>query len=175
MKKSGSFSRANTNVTQKTHLHFLITTFAVVSRSLSSIYLLTFFHCCTVVPCLSILFSCNFSMDRKRGQRKGATSKNVKNRQKVSDIFSTLFDIFRAGKTKNVKHRQKVSKIISTLFDIFRAAPVFRPLLGGSCNIARSTSYNLMVDLQGNDRVVNMVKVHKGLRWWSANEDRQLS
>ena len=46
-------------------------------------------------------------VDRKRGQRKGATSKNVKNRQKVSKIFSTLFDNFRA-------------------------APVFRPLLGGS-------------------------------------------
>ena len=34
------------------------------------------------------------SVDRKRGQRKGATSKNVKHRQKVSKIFSTLFDIF---------------------------------------------------------------------------------
>ena len=31
-------------------------------------------------------------MDRKRGHWKGATSKNVKNRQKVSKIFSTFFD-----------------------------------------------------------------------------------
>ena len=42
--------------------------------------------------------------DRKKGQQKGAASKNVKNRQKVSKIFSTLFDIFRAG--------QKTSKIV---------------------------------------------------------------
>ena len=47
------------------------------------------------------------SVDRKRGQRKGATSKNVKSRQKMSEIFSTFIDNFRA-------------------------APVFWPLLGGS-------------------------------------------
>ena len=34
------------------------------------------------------------SADCKRGRRKGATSKNVKNRQKVSKSFSTLFDNF---------------------------------------------------------------------------------
>ena len=55
----------------------------------------------------------------KGGQRKGATSKNVKNLQKVSKIFST----FSRG-AKNVKNRQKVSKIFSTLSDNFRAAPV---------------------------------------------------
>ena len=65
----------------------------------------------------------------QRGQRKGATSKNIKNHQKVSKIFSRLFDIFRAGQ-KNVKRRRKVSKMFSTFFDNFRAAPVFRPLLG---------------------------------------------
>ena len=37
------------------------------------------------------------SADCKRGRRKGATSKNVKNRQKVSKSFSTLFDTFRAA------------------------------------------------------------------------------
>ena len=73
----------------------------------------------------------HISADRKRGQRKGATSKNVKNRQKVSKRFLTLFDIFRAGQ-KNVKNRQKASNIFSTLFDNFRTAPIFRPLLGAS-------------------------------------------
>ena len=76
------------------------------------------------------------SVDRKRGQRKAATTKIVKNSQKVSKIFSTLFGDFRAGQ-KNVKKRQKVSKIFSTLFDDFRAAPVFRPLLGGADNQSR--------------------------------------
>ena len=69
------------------------------------------------------------SADCKRGRRKGATSKNVKNRQKVSKNFSTLLDNFRAG-----KKRQKTSKRFSTLFDNFRVAPFFRPLLGGSEN-----------------------------------------
>ena len=51
----------------------------------------------------------DISAARKRGQRKGATSKNLKNRQKVSKIFSTLFDIFRAGQetSKIVKKCQK--------------------------------------------------------------------
>ena len=44
------------------------------------------------------------SADRKRGQRKGATSNNVKSRQEVSKLFSTFFDMFRAG--------QKTLKII---------------------------------------------------------------
>ena len=44
------------------------------------------------------------SADRKRCQRKGATSKNVKNHQKVSKRSSTLFDLLRAG--------QKTSKIV---------------------------------------------------------------
>ena len=38
--------------------------------------------------------------------------------KKVSKIFSTLFDIFRAGH-KTSKIVKKVSKIFSTLFDIF--------------------------------------------------------
>ena len=44
--------------------------------------------------------------DRKRGQRKGATSKNVKKCQKC---FSTLLDTFRhlSSRAKNVKNRQK--------------------------------------------------------------------
>ena len=48
---------------------------------------------------------CERSADHKRGQRKGATSNNVKNRQKLSIFFlksvqnvSALFDIFRAAK-----------------------------------------------------------------------------
>ena len=46
------------------------------------------------------------------GWRKGATSKNVKNRQKVSKSFSTLFDNFRAG--------QKTSKIVKKCQKVFR-------------------------------------------------------
>ena len=58
------------------------------------------------------------SADYKRGRRKGATSKNVKNRQKVSKIFSTLFDNFRAGQktSKIVKKCQKVFRHFSTIF-----------------------------------------------------------
>ena len=70
---------------------------------------------------------CFFSTDRKRGQRKGATSKNVKNRQKVSKIFSTLFDIFRAG--------QKTSKIVKKCqksLRHFSRGTSFPALLGGS-------------------------------------------
>ena len=52
------------------------------------------------------------SADRKRDRRKGATSKNVKNRQKVSKIISTLFDNFRAG--------PKTSKIIKECQNNFR-------------------------------------------------------
>ena len=54
----------------------------------------------------------------KRGRRKGATSKNVKNRQKVSKSFSTLFDNFRAGQktSKIIKNRQKVFRHFSTNF-----------------------------------------------------------
>ena len=55
------------------------------------------------------------------------TSKIVKECQKYFRHFSTFF-----AQGKNVKNRQKVAKIFSTLFDNFRAAPVFRPLLGGS-------------------------------------------
>ena len=64
------------------------------------------------------------SADCKRGQWKGATSKSV----------NSIFDTFRqfSRRAKNVKNRQKMSKIFSTLFDNFRAAPVFRRLLGGS-------------------------------------------
>ena len=75
------------------------------------------------------------SADCKRGRRKGATSKNVKNRQKVSKSFSTIF-----AQGKNVKNRQKVSKSFSTLFDNFRAAPFFRPLLQ-SADIKRFFPY----------------------------------
>ena len=60
-------------------------------------------------------------------------------RQKSSKSVKNIFDTFRqfSRRAKKVKNRQKVSKYFSTLFDNFRAAPVFRPLLGGSeCWIA---------------------------------------
>ena len=67
------------------------------------------------------------SVDRKRGQWKGATSKKPK-------IVKNIFDIFRqfSRRAKSVKNDLKVSKVFSTLFDSFQTAPVFRPLLGGS-------------------------------------------
>ena len=78
-----------------------------------------------------LVTTCFFSsVGRKRGQRKGATSKNVKNCQKLSvkHMFDVFFDIFRAGQKKT----QKTSKSVKNIFDTFRAAPVFRPVLGGS-------------------------------------------
>ena len=50
------------------------------------------------------------------------TSKSVKKCQKVFRHFSR--------RAKKVKNRQKVSKSFSTLFDKFRAAPFFRPFWG---------------------------------------------
>ena len=47
----------------------------------------------------------------KKGQRKGATSKNVKNRQKVPKIFSTLF--------AQGKKRRESSKSVKKVFDTF--------------------------------------------------------
>ena len=60
----------------------------------------------------------HWSADCKRGRRKGATSKNVKNRQKESKSFSTLFDNFRAGQktSKIVRKCQKVFRHFSTIF-----------------------------------------------------------
>ena len=53
------------------------------------------------------------SADCKKGRRKGATLKNVKNRQKVSkSFFSTIF--------AQGKKRQKSSKSVKKFFDSFR-------------------------------------------------------
>ena len=52
------------------------------------------------------------------------TSKATKKCQKYFRQFSR--------RATTVKNCQKVSKVFSTLFDNFLAAPVFRPLLGGS-------------------------------------------
>ena len=71
------------------------------------------------------------SADCKRGRRKGATSKKVKNRQKCQKVFRHFSTIFAQGK-KRQNSSQKASKSFSTLFDNFRGAPFFRPLLGGS-------------------------------------------
>ena len=63
---------------------------------------------------------------------KGTSGKGP--RQKSSKSVKNIFDTFRhfSRRAKNVKNRQKMSKIFSTFFDNFRAAPVFRPLLGAS-------------------------------------------
>ena len=73
------------------------------------------------------LFKCAL----KRGQLKGATSKNVKNRQKVSELFSTLFDIFRVGQ-KRQQSQQVLNVGASTWgLETRRKAPL-------SCNAAFS-------------------------------------
>ena len=55
------------------------------------------------------------SADCKRGRRKGATSKNVKNRQKASKSFRHFSTIFAQG-----KKRQKSPKSVKKCFDTFR-------------------------------------------------------
>ena len=91
------------------------------------------------------------SVDHKRGQRKGATSKDVRNRRRVSNILSALFDMFRAGQKTSIivgkwqkyfrlfRAGQKRSKIVRKCQKYFRhfsttfaPAPVLRPLLQGS-------------------------------------------
>ena len=66
------------------------------------------------ISTLAILISPRKSADCERGRRKGAMSKNVKNRQKASKSFSTLFENFRA-------------------------APFFRPLLQAAEKISPKT------------------------------------
>ena len=66
----------------------------------------------------------------KGASGKGPRPKTSKKTKSVKNIFDTIQHFWR--RAKNVKNRQKVSKIFSTLFDNFRAAPVFRPLSGGS-------------------------------------------
>ena len=72
----------------------------------------------------------------------GASEKGP--RQKTSKIVKNILDSFRhfSRRAKNVKHRQNVSRISSTLFDKFRAAPVFRPLLGGYDRTVSKTIQN---------------------------------
>ena len=78
------------------------------------------------------------SADCKRGRRKGATSKNVKNRQKVSKSFFDTFRQFsrRAKKSqkssKSVKKRQKVFRHFSTIFARHLFSGPFCNPLGGS-------------------------------------------
>ena len=65
------------------------------------------------------------------GPQKGPEERgHVKNRPKVSTCFRNFLTFFAQG--KNAKNRQKVSKMFSTLFDNIRAAPVSGPFWGGS-------------------------------------------
>ena len=68
------------------------------------------------------------SADRKRGQRKGATSTNIKNRQKSSRQISTLFDHFRAGQKR--QNRQKVAKASFHAFRQLSCSTKFLALFG---------------------------------------------
>ena len=70
------------------------------------------------------------SADCKRGQRKGAASKNVNNRQKVSNSFATLFDNF-LRRAKNVKIRQKSIKKVFDTFWQFSRGTIFLAPFGG--------------------------------------------
>ena len=89
------------------------------------------------------------SVDCKRGRRKGATSKNVKNRQKVSKSFSTLFDNFRAGQktSKIIKKCQKVFRHFSTIF----ARHLFS---GPFCNPLKKNFYSRRFSAYGGDQSV---------------------
>ena len=63
------------------------------------------------------------------GPQKGPAERgHVKKHQKSSKSVKIFFDTFRhfSRRAKKVKNRQKVSKYFSTLFDNLRAAPVFR-------------------------------------------------
>ena len=84
----------------------------------------------------SMIRSCivrtDLSADCKRGRRKGATSKNVKNRQKVSKSFSTLFDIFRRAGQKTSKIVKKRVKNIFDTFRQFSRGTIFPAPFGGS-------------------------------------------
>ena len=67
----------------------------------------------------------------QKGPAEGATSKNVKNRQTVSKIFSTLFNIFRAGQktSKIVKKCHKYFRHFSTIFARHHFSGPFRGAL----------------------------------------------
>ena len=80
----------------------------------------------TEISCCGI----TFSADRKRGQRKGTTSKRSKILKKCEDKFR--HSSRRAKLIWNRQNRHTVSKQFSTLFDSLYAAPTFRPLFGGS-------------------------------------------
>ena len=67
----------------------------------------------------------------QKGRRKGAMSKNVKNRQKVSKSFSTLFDNFRAGQ-KTSKIVKKCHKNIFDTFGQFSRGTSFPAPFGGA-------------------------------------------
>ena len=63
----------------------------------------------------------------KGASGKGPRQKTTKIDEKCQNIFRHFSTFFVQGKT-----RQKVSKIFLTFFDGFRAAPIFRPILGVS-------------------------------------------
>ena len=84
--------------------------------------------------CLRKLYAGKLRADFSQRAAKGASGKGPRQkRQKSSKSVQNILDTFRqfSRRAQNVTNRQKVSKMFSTLFDNFRAAPVFRPLLGG--------------------------------------------
>ena len=131
-----NFGRCNVNLTlqkvswnyfwplyflQEIWLRFLYLIFPASWAELSSGAAMSFSHLRNRKHTNSVIVSgqmVDVSADRKRGQQKGATSKNVKNRQKVSKIFSAFFDIFRAGQktSKIVKKCQTYFRHFSTIF-----------------------------------------------------------
>ena len=82
------------------------------------------------VPPLLNTGTLQISGPQKGPAERGHVKKRQKSSKKCRKYFRHFSTFFAQGK-KN-KNRQKVSKLFSTLFDNLRAAPVFRPLLGRS-------------------------------------------
>ena len=86
----------------------------------------------------------------QKGPAERGHVKNVKNRQKVSKSFSTLFDDFRAGQktSKIVKKCQKVFRHFSTIFarHLF-SGPFCNPLILCSLIFFFSLSLSLSLSL----------------------------
>ena len=129
--------------------------------------------CCSAVPCCAPFFFKDFrgsarrkpkgwwrvrvrllkSADRKKGQRKGATSKNVKKCQKYFRHFSTFF--------VQGKKRQKSSKNIKKYFrhfsTIFAQHPFSGPFWGG-CDFKSATAQGQHLQLKQTSDATSLLR-----------------
>ena len=96
--------------------------------------------------------------DRERGSEERGHVKNVKNRQKVSNILSTRFDIFRAG-----QRTSKIVKKCQTYFRHFSRGTSFPAPCGGLWKKWESPRFSFSQDKS------NLNKIHKTLlRAWQS-------